>query len=290
MHRRLVRTVPIAVACACVALSHPSPAQTASPESLELSDFTLELDATWEQLTDTVYKFEHKQPLVANLAPAVDRASYAATLFRKLLPPDQVRVGDTWQIRVTDALPLLRQLHPGATEVLHHDGGFGLGAHGGWGCLRAINTRYADVRLRLHADFLIAGDGSRGKSSWFTPAQFAGTMVIDRESKTIVAFDLGVPDQSANVDVNIAYDGGVTVDIGRIPRMEVRGGQVPANAFANTDHEISVADAELALVRRFYPFAAIEWLDLEAALAKSQATGKPLHVVALFGSLLDESC
>jgi hypothetical protein len=54
--------------------------------------------------------------------------------------------------------------------------------------------------------------------------------------------------------------------------------------------EITAEAARDILARRFYPLAEIEWLGLEAALARARATDKPLHVVALFGSLLDESC
>jgi len=53
---------------------------------------------------------------------------------------------------------------------------------------------------------------------------------------------------------------------------------------------LDTAIVQQRLAERFYPFAAIDWLELPAALAASRATGKPMHVVLLFGSLLDESC
>jgi hypothetical protein len=112
-------------------------------------------------------------------------------------------------------------------------------------------------------------------------------MVIDRRTSEVVGFELAVPQQRANVDVNVREGDDSSADIGRT-RMELTGGHFPeigANA-----PQVSVRDAERTLERQFYPFAAIDWLDLPAARAQSVATGKPLHVVALFGSLTDESC
>jgi len=257
-------------------------------ERLTLGEFSLELAAKWERLTDTTYKFEQRYPLVRDLAPAADRARYDAARFRPFLSGEAVAVGDTWRIDPEAALPFLRQFHPGATAELHHDGGFGVAAHGAWACLRLLTDEYAEVYLRVHAEFLLAGDGRGGASSWFTPAQFRGRLVIDRKRGEVVAFTLGVPSQGVNVDVNIAEGEGIAADIGRIPRMELSGGEFPA--FSANAALIPEREAEDRLARRFYPFAEIQWLDLAAARAESLATGKPLHVIALFGSLMDESC
>lgn len=265
-----------------------SPATQDTPEHLTLREGSLELEARWERLTDTVYRFEERFPLVRDLAPAAARASYGVEHFRALLPDGPVEVGDTWRVDPVDALPFLRQLHAGATAELHHDGGFGIAAPGAWGCLRVLDAAHAEVVLRVHADFCIAGDGARETSSWFTPAQFRGRMVIDRARAEVIAFELGVPAQSANVDVNIADGDGLVADIGRVPRMEVVGGRVPA--YTAGSEQISQREAERRLERRFYPLAELGWLDLPTARAESLASGRPLHVVALFGSLFDESC
>ncbi len=247
-----------------------------------------ELTARWERLTDTVYKFEQKYPLIRDLAPAVPIAHHEAALFQSLLPPAAVAVGETWRVDVDAALPFLRQLHPGATKLLHHERGMGVAAPGGFACLRALDDAHAEIALRLHADFRIAGDGAGNDSSWFTPAQFRGRLALDRRRNAVVAFELAVPPASANVDVNVADDGNVFADIGRVPRMDVAGGSFPE--FGADATQIAVASADDRLARAFYPFAAIEWLDLESARAESRESGKPLHVVALFGSLMDESC
>jgi hypothetical protein len=249
---------------------------------------SLELTARWERLTDTVYRFEHEHALIRDLAPADPIERHDAARFDALLPKKPVAVGEVWPVDVDAALPFLRQLHAGATRELHHDFGAGLAAQGGFACLRALDDAHAEIVLRLHADFRIAGDGTLGATSWFTPSQFRGRIAIDRRRGEIIGFELAVPSASANVDVNVAIDGNVTADIGRVPRMEVAGGEFPE--LAADAAQIAVATADQALARALYPFAAIEWLDLETARAESRESGKPLHVIALFGSLMDESC
>ncbi|HEX6810060.1 MAG TPA: hypothetical protein VF384_00430 [Planctomycetota bacterium] len=252
-----------------------------------LREGALELTAHWEPLTDTTYGFE-KRDLVRGLAPAKVRASHEAAAFRGFLPPAEVAVGDSWKIDAATVLPFLRQLHAGATIDLHHDRGMGIGARGAWGCLRVLDESCAEIVLRAHADFLIDGDGTPDKSSWFTPAMFRGRLWIDRRTGRVEAFELAVPKSRANVDLNVATADGVICDIGCVPKLQVAGGtfpEIPAGA-----RSIGERDADRILERRFYPFAELDWLALPEARAASVASGRPLHVVLLFGSLLDESC
>ena len=103
------------------------------------------------------------------------------------------------------------------------------------------------------------------------------------------AIELAVPRSRANVDLNVHEPRlGTICDIGCVPRLELTGGTFPQPA--KGDLQISEREAERLLERRFYPFAELAWLDLPAARAASVASGKPLHVIALFGSLIDESC
>jgi hypothetical protein len=81
--------------------------------------------------------------------------------------------------------------------------------------------------------------------------------------------------------------GGTICDIGSIPRMELIGGTFPE---LPADARRLQGPSTRKLERAFYPFAAIDWLDLAEARKQSLATGKPLHVVLMFGSLPDESC
>ena len=253
---------------------------------LRLQPFELVLQAHWDRLTDTTYGFEKDFALVRDLAPAAREATYGPEHFQPLLPPDAVEVGALWRVDAAAALPFLRQLHRGATDTLHYDRGFGIGAPGAWACLCALSADLAEIELRVHADFLIDGDGGTA-SSWFTPAQFRGRLAIDRRSGRVVAFQLRVPPSRANVDLNMHKKGGTICDIGSIPRMELIGGTFPE---LPADARRLQGSVDQKLERAFYPFAAIDWLDLAEARKQSLATGKPLHVVLMFGSLPDESC
>lgn len=287
MHR-LKRSSPTALTFLIAACSAP-PGDGSAAVPLALAEFDLELRAHWEPLRDTVYHFDEK-PLLRSLAPARATARYDASSFRPLLPAGPVAVGDVWPVDMAHVLPFLRQLHPGATAEMHHDGGTGIGAPGAFACLRACDAHRAEIELRAHADFRIGGDESTGSASWFTPAQFAGRMEIDRRRGVVTAFALGVPDAHANVDVNLSTDEGTMADIGRVPRMEVVGGEFVATAAGSAGSRLDDAAAERLLARQFYPFADVEWRELAPALAEARRRGKPMHVVALFGSLLDESC
>ena len=264
------------------------------PVRLELgADFELELEAAWEPFTDSVYRFDERQPLVQAFAPAEERRTYGADAFRALLPPDPVRVGDLWRVDVEAVLVFLRQLHEGATGRLHHirmgDQIVLRDVEGAWACLREVGPSHAEVLLRAHPDFVLDGSGERRESSFFTPAQFEGRLLLDRERGRVASFSLSLPDASANCDVNIAAHGGVTVDIGRVPRMEVVGGSAIEPAPTATA-SLALEEARGLLAEAFYPVATIDWLPLDEALAASKESGKPLHVLALFGALLDESC
>jgi hypothetical protein len=273
-----------------------SAARSPQSESTRLDlghEFTLELEAAWSPLTGTVYGFEKKYEVIRSLAPATERANYARAAFQPLLPVNEVRVGDVWSIDPKSLVAILKQLHPGATDRLHH-GWFGNiklpgNAEGAYACLRALGPKHAEVLLRVHADFLLDGDGSIEKSSWITPAQFEGHLLLDRAQGVVSWFELSLPQQSANVDVNIAEERGVMADIGRFDRMELKGG-VGISTPDPLAAEVSVEEARQRLARKFYEFASIEWLPLGEALSEAVKKKKPLHVVILFGSLLDESC
>ncbi len=253
----------------------------------QLQASTIELTAHWERLTDTTYHFED-QPVIKVLAPATPRASYASEVFLPFLPSAPVAVGASWRVDPTAALPFLRQLHAGASIELHHDRGTGIGARGAWACLRLLDDACMEIMVRIHGEFQIDGDDKVGEASWFTPACFRCRLWIDRKKGQVAAFDLAVPPSRANVDINLRSGHGTIADIGCLPRLQLCSAEFPTEP--PTAVQISAAEADRILERRFYPFAKVDWLSLPDALAKSRATGKPMHIVALFGSLCDESC
>ena len=53
---------------------------------------------------------------------------------------------------------------------------------------------------------------------------------------------------------------------------------------------ITPEEARKRLELKFYKFAEINWLPLEAAVAESGETQRPIHAVLTWGPLDDESC
>lgn len=281
-----MRVTAIVAALAILSLSSCAPTSTAGgTEATANGDPSIELRAYWEPLTDTLYHFDRRCAICQGWKPAVERKSYSDEDFRPFLPPAEASLGDTWALHPRDFVPFLRQIHPGATHSLHH----GNGVRGAWACLRSRGPERAEVMMRVHAEFVLEGTGMPGQSSFLTPAQFEGRLVFDPRTGVVHAFRLALPDHGANVDLNILSEQGVSVDIGRIPRLELVGGEALPDAIAGAD-EISLAEARGRLERKFYRFAEIEWRTLEEGVVRSKATGRPLHVVMLFGALTSESC
>ncbi len=282
-NRLTERTIAALVASLTVATA------SAQPVALAIkTPFTIELRAEGTPFTDSRYRFAERFPLVRDFRPARATARHDAAVFRALLPDRPVRVGETWRPDPEAAIAFLRQVHPGATASLHHGAGaHGIAAPGTVALLRAVDARHAEIALRVHAEFRLDGDGGPG-TSYLTPAQFRGHLVIDRARSVVTHFSLGLPDAPSNVDLNIARGEGVIADIGRIACLRVATDAPRPTIDATT--AIDDATAAQALARAFYPVADIEWLPLPQALARATETGKPLHVVTLFGPLLDESC
>lgn len=272
-------------------LSGPVAAAEEPAVQLTLEDGApLELTAFWEQLTATLYKFELEHDLCKDFQPARVNKEYDAEAFRPFLPATAVALGEVWQLDPKSVLPFLKQLHPGATDTLHHGRGSGVAAPGAWAILRALSADRAEVLMRFHVDFLLDGDGSSTSSSWLTPAQFEGRLLVDLVGDAVIGCQIGLPDGSANVDINIRTEHGMSADIGRIPRMELTGGEPLLAGAAASVGQVPLEEARLTLAQQFYPSAEVEWFELEEALAHSRESGKPMHIIALFGSLTDESC
>lgn len=246
--------------------------------SLELAPqaaFTLQAD--WSGIADSTYKLHQSKECAAfyDLKPAAASRSYNVDEMRGLLSKEPVAVGDVWKIGDEELLRFLKQFHPSATTSLHHM----TNAGGGYACLRAVSPEFAEIVFRLHAEFVL----DPGKV-YFTPAQFAGRMVIDRRKREVAEFELAVPDRNTNVDINCNQ----YADIVYVPRMRLNGGSSPANI--KWAESIEDREARSRLAAKFYKFATIQWTPFEEALARAKTEKKPLHVVVLFGTLDDESC
>jgi hypothetical protein len=260
---------------------------------LDIADAArLEIKAYWEPIKESGSNFHKNWDELRSLRPASDALTYSGADFRALLPGSPLAVGDTWEPNQDGLLKFLRQLHPRATLKLHINNGDSLGAYA---ILRACDERFADVLIRTHAEFVL-------KEGFFTPGQMAGRLVIDRSTGKVAYFRLYLPPAPVNFDVNRRVTGSARVngkevegefmatDAGSVPRLELVGGDPTVVKALDRIPGITIEQATAALARRFYRFKDIDWLDFDKALALARETGKPLHVVALEGTLDDESC
>ncbi|KAK3093662.1 hypothetical protein FSP39_018598 [Pinctada imbricata] len=101
--------------------------------------------------------------------------------------------------------------------------------------VRAYNDKYIDIVFRIHAEYQI--NEPPHYPFWFTPAQFKGNLVISRDYKHIVHFNMYVPtDKRLNIDMEWLNgpqeSENMEVDIGFLPQMEINitGPSVPYQA------------------------------------------------------------
>ena len=232
-----------------------------------------------ESLSDTFKQWDE----LVNLRVAEPEKQHPASVFHAFLPKNPVSVGDLWVPDMTGIVTLLKQLHPNPNFFLHINAGDSFGL---WACLRAYNEQYADIVFRIHAEFKL-------ETGWFTPSQFTGHLVIDRIEERVTFFEMYVPKGIINFDVNWKIDknaSGHVTSTGFCPKMELRAGAENLLERLEFTESITQAEAERALVLRFYKSQQINWVPLAEALEKAQAEQKPIHVISIDGPLTDESC
>ncbi len=223
------------------------------------------VDMTWEEWLE-----------LFNPGPAQPLKHYSTTDFQAFLPPSTVNVGDVWDLDPERMLPFLHQFHRGAAMNLRH------GQNGAKACLRATSSEYADIVFRIHARFIL--DASI--SAYLRPAQFAGHLVINRNSGTICQFGLSLPRRNSNVDIGAFR----TADIGFVPRMELCSLSEAQPKSINWETAITMEEVEKKFQKVLYKFFEIEWTPIEDAVELAKTSNRPIHAVLLFGVLDDESC
>ena len=226
--------------------------------------------------------FHEEWDALANLRVAEPEKVYATSVFRAFLPDKPVSVGDSWQIDDHGALALLRQFQPNPNLDMHINVG---DSRGLWACLRAYNAEFADIVFRIHAEFAL-------EDGWFTPSQFAGHLVIDRMKKSVVFFQMRVP-ENTSFDVNWRKDkdhSGFTTGGGVCPQIELRGGTRDVLQETEFTTSITRKETEDILIQGFYKSQQINWVPFEEASEISQAQQKPIHAISIAGPLADESC
>jgi hypothetical protein len=295
--------IAVGVAAVCWPLGVRQPSSGASPANVNAAGLTiaeaseLRVDAFWDPIKDSMSDFHRKWDELAKLRPAVPSKSYPGSDFRAFLPRGPAMVGDVWDLKEEGLLTFLRQFHPGATLKLHINTGDSLGAYA---CLRRLNDEYAEIVFRVHAEFVL-------RDGFFTPGQFTGSLVVDRANRRPVYFRMYLPPGPVNFDTNwrISGSGRGTMmadgkevevemthatDAGSVPRMELIGGDAELAEHVQWAAANSLDEVNAVLALRFYKFKQIEWVDFGSALALAKRAGKPLHVLAVDGTLDDESC
>lgn len=223
------------------------------------------VDMTWEQWLK-----------VFNPGPTHPFKDYSTSDFQVFLPPSTVNVGDIWDLDLERILPFLRQFHPGATMDV------GYGGNGAKACLRALSPEYADIVFRIHARFTL----NASIEAYLRPAQFAGHLLINRNSGTICQWTLSLPNRNSNIDIGAFR----THDIGFVPRMELRSLSETQPESMAWEAAITTEETDKKFQNALYKFAEIEWTPIEDAVDLAKASNRPIHAVLLFGVLDDESC
>ena len=253
---------------------------------------SVRVHAHWDPIADATYNL-HKEPEnleLFDLSPNEPTREYKGKAFNAFLPSSTVAVGDVWELDLDSVIPFLSQFHPGATGKLRH------GQKGAFACLRALSRDYADISFRIHAEFTLA---TRPNPDWkpggherqmdlarFIPSQFAGRLLINLKAASICDFSLALPPRNSNVDIN---DFGYA-DMVFVPRMELLATPTKTPDNIEWKDAITSEEARKRLALKLYKFAEINWLPLEAAVAESEETQRPIHAVLTWGPLDDESC
>lgn len=259
---------------------------------------TLQVQAYWDPIADASLGMHNSaskyETLFNNLSPARPTQEYEVDAFKAFFPKGSAAVGSVWELDTKAVIPFLQQFHPRATAKMHANPGMwisvfnrrwtisGRESEGAFACLRALSPTYAEVVFRIHAEFEL----DKEARAYFTPAQFTGRLILNRNHGTIREFWLHLPPRKTNVDIN-AFGG---ADMVFVPRMEL----IAQNRYDQSDivweTSITEAAAKLALKASFYKSAEIERLLVEEAVAKAQAENRPIHVLLTWGVFDDESC
>lgn len=221
-----------------------------------------------------------------NFKPLHPLKNYSTADFQVFLPPLPVGIGDVWDIDSEGILPFLRQFHSGATTELQYyskkrERHLRKGTNGAKACLKAISPEHIEIAFRIHVLFMLDGPGA-----FFMPAQFAGHLVINRNTRRVCKFSLSLPSRNSNVDIN-AFG---VADIVFVPHMELSAlSDAPIHEIA-WETAITEERARKKLATAFYKFAEIEWTPIEDVVELAKGTNRPIHALVLFGTLDDESC
>lgn len=151
------------------------------------------------------------------------------------------------------------------------------GPQGTVAVIRGISINLLDIVFRMHAEFQL--NKPPNYPFWFTPSQFKGRILINRNSSSVFYFNMEVPsDRKLNVDMEWLNGpqetDGMEVDLGFIPQLQLisTGPSIKLNNINSneifihgpSDYEASISNIEWS-----------EEIDMEDALKIIEQTMYP---------------
>lgn len=260
--------------------SRPVTASACERVTLSLRrDASVVVRARWAPMVTSGMKLDQnpKYARYYRTKVAVAKRRYGWSDLRVFLPPSSVTVGDVWRIPEASLHRFFSQFHPNVRTRLHNGG-----PDGAYVAVRAIGPRFVELAFRVHVEFAL-----KLGAVYYTPAQFAGRLVLDRRTRSVVLLRMALPThRSLNVDLNADR----LIDVVYVPRMELVGGDASRLRGVRWSRAVAWKTIRRRLSQRFYAFMKIRWHTVAEALKASKTTGKPMHLFVVFGSLDDQSC
>ncbi|CAL1270289.1 unnamed protein product [Larinioides sclopetarius] len=250
-----------------------------------------------------------------------ERHPFGAKAFSTFLPPQSnSQPGFTWWIVEPkikkDSPPLLNQrYYPPKVQqnllILHallslfHPHAFlwtRFQPQGTVAIIRAIEDNFYDIVFRIHAEFQLNKPPLH--PFWFTPSQFQGRIIINKEGSVIKFFQMEVPNTRLNVDMewlNGPTEDSMEVDIGYIPKMSLLSSAISVPSDEETGayqklstlkwkSEITMDEALNSLELQFFPFKEVKYYNVPDAFDVASKESKLVHGIILWGNLADQSC
>ncbi|GFU00775.1 selenoprotein N [Nephila pilipes] len=250
--------------------------------------------------------------------PYKERHPFGAKSFSSFLPPKRdVQAGFTWWIVESNSNkhspPLSVQRYyppqvPSNLLIFHallslfHPHPFlwtRFQPQGTVAILRAIDDNFYDIVFRIHAEYQLNKPPLH--PFWFTPSQFQGRLIINKDSSVVKFFHMEVPDTKLNADMewlNGPSEDSMEVDIGYIPRMSLISSaiSVPMDDEKGANQklsdikwhtEISIEEALDSLELQFFPFKKVKYYNVLEAFLRAENESKLVHGIVFWSTVAD---
>jgi hypothetical protein len=263
----------------------------------------LEVTAQWTAVgkgRDQLHRDLHPKLYAwfTDLRPTRAQQTYTERDFSAFLPEAVGEVGQVWALDADRMVRILRQFHPHPSLRLVA-AGRRAGPDGAFALLRAVSPTYLDIVFRIHAEFYLTPDDWPADRplirAWYTPAYFAGRVLVNKRTGTVDHFRLALAsDKALNVHLTVVARGiGDTRqarDVVRVERMELAGGDGALVENIPWTRALSAAEGQHRLAKVFYKFLDIDWLPFAQVQAQARSRGRPIFAVVSWGAFEDQSC